>query len=64
MADDGYRYLDEEHKSEVDALSHGFKTAESFIDIDELIRLDAKSYHNVILVGTKLDLVKSNPSKR
>lgn len=64
MAEDGYRYLDGENKSEIDGLSHGYGTANSFVDIDELIRLDEKAYHNVILVGTKLDLVKSNPSKR
>ena len=56
---DGFKYRSGEHKSEVDPLENNdFITAQSGVDIDELMKQEERPYHNVILVGTKLDLVK------
>lgn len=41
-----------------------FITAQSGVDLDEIAKQDERPYHNVILVGTKLDLVKQNPALR
>ena len=56
---DGFKYKSGEHESEVDPMENGdFITAQSAVDLDEIAKRDERPYHNVILVGTKLDLVR------
>lgn len=53
-----------QRKIQSEMSSEDFETANGSIDYDNIIRVGEENRRNVILVGTKLDLVKKNPEKR